>query len=133
MIDDERHPLMVQALSELKSLAETFILGHPLCNNDDIQEVKDIVYRHRMRWREQDVDFPVLAAVVVPRLQVVHFAREDLDVPSICQTFVNFARSNPDVTAQEMLWAFTSAYPMLRPNDVSDYLSKRGGLKNSVH
>jgi len=118
VIDDDNHPEMARAQHDLMGkLARVFVPGSRL-DRSKLDAMMECVRDHRAEWRNRGVDFPVLVAVVIPRLGVVDFKRADADVASIRQSIVNFVRFTPEAEMTEVVAAFRAAYPDLRPDDV---------------
>lgn len=119
MIDDETHPDMRQAQSQLmQRLGAIMGDGTHVLTKPFLDSMYDAVRQHRAEWRVKGVDFPVLVALVIPRLGIVQWMRADLDISSIKTQIVNFVRFNPRATMDEVVWAFRAAYPDLKPGDV---------------
>ncbi len=92
-----------------------------------LDELFAVVKHHRQEWRKRGVDFPVLVALVVPRLQIVELKRADLDMPSIRVSIVNFVRNHSMATMNEVVLAFRAAYPNLKPDDILGNFPKNKG------
>jgi len=119
MIEDEGHPEMIKAHQEvLRRLGGVLWQGNRVADKAMMQEMFDVITRHRDECRLRGIAFPVLVAIVVPRLGLVHFQRADLDMPSIRTSIVNLVRSYPRASMEEIVNAFKAAYPDLRPDDV---------------
>lgn len=119
MIDDPNDPRMVSAHQEiLRRLGSILGDGRQQLTKPFLDRMFDAVKQHRAECRTKGIDFPVLVALVVPRLGVVEFVRADLDISSIRIKIVNFVRFNPRATMEEVMMAFKTAYPDLRPGDV---------------
>lgn len=119
MISDESHPEMIKAYRELLHR-----LGIVLGNGTNeltkpfLDRMFGIVLDHRSQCRVRGIDFPVLVALVVPRLGIIEFKRADLDIASLRVNIVNFVRQHPRATMDEVVGAFRSAYPDLKPDDI---------------
>lgn len=119
MIDDEANPRMVRAHKALlQRLGRVLGDGSKALTTGLLQDMRTIIDDHRAECRKNGIDFPVLVAVVVPRLGIVEFKRADLDMPSIRQNIINFVRTHEGVTMEEVVFAFKGAYPDLKPGDV---------------
>lgn len=120
MIIEEDHPRMIRAQKELlRRLGVKLGDGTNPLTTGFLHDLFEIVKHHRAECRrEADLDFPVMVALVVPRLGIVEFKRADLDIPSLQQTIVNFVRFNPQVKMSEVVAAFKMAYPSLKPGDI---------------
>ena len=118
-VRDENHPRMIKAQ---KALLQR--LGHVLGDGTKplttglLGELYQIITDHRSECKRKGIEFPVLVALVVPRLGIVEFIRADLEIPSIRQKIVNFVREHPGVDMKEIVAAFRMAYPDLRPGDI---------------
>lgn len=87
------------------------IMGRPL-DAIEIRRLGELLADHRRDCRSQlGVDFPVLAAFVFPRLGQIDLVRADMPQTEIEKTIVNFTVKYPDVTAQEVAFAVTTAFP----------------------
>jgi hypothetical protein len=88
-----------------------------------LHDLFEVIKDHRTQCRQKGIDFPVLVAVVVPRLGIVEFKRADLDIASIRIQIVNFVREHgpKGITMEEIVTAFRMAYPDLRPGDVLEH------------
>lgn len=119
MITDESDPRMIRAHQALMTRLGRVIGDgrHPL-TKPFLDRLFEVVRDHRTYWRNEGVDFPVLVALVVPRLGIVEFKRADLDLESIKVSIVNFVRFHPNATMEEVVTAFRTAYPDLHPGDV---------------
>lgn len=71
---------------------------------------------HRAACRRRGIDFPPLAALVLPRLGVVELVRADHDEAAIQQLVVNLVVKHPTVTSQELALAVMCAFPDYRPD-----------------
>jgi hypothetical protein len=119
MIDDDNDPQMVAAHREvLRRLGAILGDGRQRLTKPLLDRMFDAVKQHRDECRAQGIDFPVLVALVVPRLGIVEFARADLDIDSIRVKIVNFVRLNPTASMNEVVMAFRGAYPDLKPDEV---------------
>jgi hypothetical protein len=119
MVDDENDPSMIQAHREIMHrLGKILGDGHKRLTKSLLDSMFDAVKQHRDEWRTKGVSFPVLVALVVPRLGIVEFARADLDIASIRIKIINFVRFHPRASMDEVVMAFRGAYPDLRPGDV---------------
>jgi hypothetical protein len=119
MIYDPNDPRMVSAHREiLRRLGSILGDGQQQLTKPFLDRMFDAVKQHRAECRTKGIDFPVLVALVVPRLGIVEFVRADLDITSIRTKIVNFVRFNPRVSMDEVVLAFRTAYPDLRPDDV---------------
>lgn len=119
MITEEDHPEMIKAQQEvLRRLGLALGDGKNQLTQPFLEKLFGIVKDHRSQCRARGVDFPVLVALVVPRLGIVEFVRADLDIVSLRIKIVNFTRMNPDATMIEIVQALTRAYPDLRPDDI---------------
>ena len=116
MIDDENHPEMQRAMRELlvQVNGDRFV-GRRLTTQFMV-DLNDLIKHHRDRWRSRGVDFPVLAAMIVPRIHAVSLMRADLDPPAIASRIVRFAREHPAATAVEVAQAVRWAFPGYRPD-----------------
>jgi hypothetical protein len=116
MITDEQHPEMQKALQQLM-----FRLSHypkRQLTGSVLNELNDLIERHRQQCRLKGIDFPRLVVLCVPRLGTLDYKRADLDIAAIKVAIVNFVRENPEATMQEVVAAFMMAYPGLHPDDV---------------
>jgi hypothetical protein len=119
MITDEEHPEFLKAWKEvLRRLGECLGDGTRECNQYLLREMFDITKRHREECKLRGIDFPVLVALVVPRLGIVEFKRADLDAASIRISIINFVRFHPEASMREIVNAFKSAYSDLKPDDI---------------
>lgn len=120
MITDDSHPRMIRAHKALlQRLGKVMSNGTKPLTTGLLHEMYEVIKHHRAECRrEHDLDFPVLVALVVPRLGIIDFKRADLDIASIRATIVNFVQMNPLVTKEEVVAAFRAAYPDLKPGDV---------------
>jgi hypothetical protein len=119
MIDDPNDPRMASAHREiLRRLGTILGDGRQPLTKPFLDRMFDAVKQHRAECRTKSIDFPVLVALVVPRLGIVEFVRADLDISSIRIKIINFVRFNPRATMEEIMMAFRTAYPDLRPGDV---------------
>lgn len=120
MITEESHPAMIQAQHELlRRLGIALKDGRQELTKPLLDSLFTVIKDHRAEFRLQGVDFPVMVALVVPRLGIVEFKRADLDVASLRITIVNFVRQyQPHIKMDEVVAAFRMAYPDLRPGDI---------------
>lgn len=119
MIDDEAHPQMRLAHQDiLRRLGAIMGEGRHQLTKPFLDSMYDAVRQHRAEWRTKGVDFPVLVALVIPRLGIIEWVRADLDISSIKIKIVNFVRFNPRASMEEVVAAFRAAYPDLKPDDV---------------
>ena len=116
MIDDENHPEMNRAMRELTRRLAILSNGKSM-TRALIEQMYDCVKQHRATERAKGIDFPVLVAIVIPRLGIVEWARADLELASIKTKIVNFVRFNPAARMEEIVVAFVTAYPHLKPDD----------------
>lgn len=116
MISDETHPEMTRALKQLM-----FRLSHypkRQLTGSVLEELKDLIERHRQQCRLKGIDFPKLVVLCIPRLGTLDYKRADVDLASIRVMIVNFVRENPEATMPEVVAAFLAAYPDLHPDDL---------------
>ncbi len=119
MVQDDDHPQMIAAHHELlRRLGVVLGNGRNPLTKPFLDRLFDVVKDHREKCRMNNIDFPVLVALVIPRLGIVEFARADLDISSLKIKIVNFVRQYPRATMQEVVQAFRMAYPDLKPDDV---------------
>lgn len=116
MISDESHPLMIEALRQLKFRVQLRV-GLP-CTPSNVDSMHRTVRDHRAQWRMKGVDFPELVPLVIYRVGIIDWVRADLDSRSIVVKIVNFVRAHTDVTMPEVVEAFRRAYPSLHPDDI---------------
>lgn len=116
MIDDDNHPEMQKALRGLMERLALVVGGQ--VNKSLVDRMSSIVKDHRDEWRARGVDFPVLRALVVPRLGIIDWVRADSDIKSTRIKILNFVRLNPRATMQEVVAAFIGAYPDLKPDQI---------------
>src|SRR5208282_3509046 len=109
MIDDENHPEMRMAMRELETGLHRF-RGRQI-DQSVLADLNDLIARHRSRWRTRGVDFPVLAAMVVPRIGALNLYRADLDVTAIDAKIVMFVREYPGTIPEEVAQAVSWAWP----------------------
>lgn len=119
MITDENSPEMIRAQQDILGRLG-LILGDGTKRIDKylMDKMFAVVKDHRQECLNRGIDFPVLVAVIVPRLGIVDFMRADLDLSSIRMQIVNFVRNNPGASMPEVVNAFHAAYPDLKPDDV---------------
>lgn len=115
MIDDENHPEMQRAKNDLLVALATF-RGCQV-DNQTMVDLNNTIAEHRARWRIKGVDFPVLAALIVPRLHIISLVRADLDQKAIESRIVQFVKENPQVTARDVAQAVKWAFPDYRPQE----------------
>lgn len=115
MITDEGHPQMQAALRELRETM-SLLLRLPM-NQSAIDSMRDLLNSHRSRWRLKGVDFPVMVAMIVPRLGIIDLVRADLDRRSIEQTVVNMAKAHDrlGITMADITEAVRGAFPDFKP------------------
>lgn len=119
MIDDEDHPEMIRAHHDLLGrLGKVLDRGQHQLTKPFLERLFEVVKTHKADWRTKGVDFPAQVALVVPRLGIVEFARADLELSSIRVKIVNFVQFNPAATMREVVDAFRTAYPHVKPDDV---------------
>ena len=118
MITEENDPQMIRAQQELlRRLGIVLGGGTKVLDKGLVHELFEVVQNHRSEYRNKGVDFPVLVGVIVPRFGIVDFKRADLDIASIRIAIVNFVRANPKAKMEEVVLAFRTAYPELKPDD----------------
>jgi hypothetical protein len=119
MISEDDHPEMIKAQQELlRRLGKVLGNGRNALTKPFLDRLFGVIKDHRAAYRIKGVDFPVMVALVVPRLGIVEFARADLDIASLRIKIVNFVRFNPNATMEEVVQAFRMAYPDLKPDEV---------------
>lgn len=108
MITDENDPRMRAAEAQLLTMLGLFT-GTKL-SNETFQQLNNMLLDHRTRWRQEGVDFPVLAALVIPRLSVVDLVNAELEGDALRVRIVGFVRRHPlarmEEVAQAVKWAF---------------------------
>jgi hypothetical protein len=115
VIDDEDHPEMRRATEEL-ARALTLLTGRRLTGQFMI-DLNGVITDHRAKWRTRGVDFPVLAAMVVPRIGAISLMRADLTSEAVASRIVQFAREHPGATSAEIAQAVAWVFPEYRPDD----------------
>jgi len=136
MITEEDHPAMINAQQELlRRLGIALGDGTKELTKPFLDSLFTIVKDHRSAFRAKGVDFPVMVALVVPRLGIVEFKRADLDLASVKQQIVNFVRQYQPrgIRMDEVVWAFKSAYPDLRSDDVLSEQQKGEQATKRMH
>lgn len=119
MIDDESDPRMIRAHQDLlQRLGAVLGDGRQPLTKPLLDRMFEVTKNHRTACRNDGLDFPVLVALVVPRLGIVEFVRADLDIASLRVKVVNFVRLHPKASMQEVVMAFRTAYPDLKPDDI---------------
>lgn len=119
MIIDENNPRMIKAhRALLQRLGTVLGDGTNELTKLFLDHLFEVVKNHRTECRQKGIDFPVMVALVVPRLGVVEFVRADLDIESLRVKIINFVRMHPDASMLEVAQAFSGAYPGLKPDDV---------------
>jgi hypothetical protein len=130
LIQDESHPQMKEALRELEVRLE-FYIGHDV-NKGLVDSYNRILKENRAKWRAQGVDFPVLVAIMIPRLGTIDLRRADLPKDSICQEVINLVRATPEATMEEIVMAFRAAYPDFHPDDIAQYRQRVLNAKRPI-
>lgn len=112
MITDENHPEMIRAAEELGKVLNVTFVGKPL-DGQVVVDMNAVIMNHRELWARRGVEFPVLAALVVPRLSVIDLVNADLaqDTAAMGLRVVAFARRHAQATRAEVLQAFSWAFP----------------------
>ena len=119
MIQDEGHPEMRRAQQELlQQLGRLIFPGGRRLEKHLLGQMFAVVRDHRQKWRLRGVDFPVMVALVVEQWGIVEWVRADLDIASIRVKVVNFVRDHPQVSMRQVMEAFRSAYPDLKPDEI---------------
>ena len=118
MITDENHPDMILAQKELLRRLGIVLGGGRRLDKYLMAKMFDVVTGHREQCRQRNLDFPMLVALVVPRLGIVEWKRADLDAASIRTSIINFVRNYPTVSMDEVVVAFHAAWPRLHADDL---------------
>lgn len=112
MIEDENDPLM--RLSEAALAVRLQVFNGASLSSETFHQLNELLIDHRTRCRQQGVNFPVLAALVVPRLSVISLVNAELEGDALRIRIVGFARQNPKATAREVAQAVKWAFPDYR-------------------
>lgn len=110
MIFDDESEEMQFAVKKLDALLSDHI-GNTRVTMASMHRMVEIIKEHHAWARIQGIDFPVLRALIVPRLNVVKLVRADLDRKSIYNQINNFQVDYPAATVDEVRKAFKSAFP----------------------
>lgn len=112
MITDENNPRMRAAEAQLVSMLSLYA-GVPL-STSVFHNINTMLLDHRTRWRQEGVQFPVLAALVVPRLHILDLVNAELEGDALRLRIVGFVRRHRGKgmttaeAAQAVKWAFPS-------------------------
>ena len=112
MITDENDPLMILSASALETRLRVFT-GKEL-SRETLHQINDLIMDHRTRCRQQGVDFPALAALVVPRLSIIDLVNAELEGDALRLRIVGFVRRHPNATSAEVAHAVKWAFPDYR-------------------
>lgn len=114
MIDDPDHPLMKKAANELAYYLNKYLVGRPLTEQIMVL-INNTLVEHRRQCRRKGVDFPVMSALVIPRLGVIELVRADLDQEDIDVRLNNLSVMHPTATQAEIRQALAWAFPDAKP------------------
>lgn len=114
MITDDEHPLMLKAAQDLAFILSRCLMDR-IVSEGVMVFINNVTVEHRKRWRSRNVDFPVMSALVIPRLGHIDLVRADIDSKHLPTVAANLAVKCPLATAGELRQAMAWAFPDFRP------------------
>lgn len=114
MIDIEQSELASTIMRELQGrlefLRQTENFGPGL-----LHKINALLVDTRQRCKHQDIDFPVMAAIIVPSEALIEIVRADLDRKAIEQVVVNLVTRYSRIPMIELAHAVKTAFPDFKP------------------
>lgn len=119
MIQEESDSRMRAAAQDLTDRLGRLCTGRVITDRL-VYEADQLIYDHSARCKQRGIDFPRMAVFLTPTISTFHIVRQDLDLPSIRTTMLNFVADHPDVTPMELAIAARRAWPHIQPGDLVD-------------
>jgi len=115
---DDNDPRLRSAMSSLQFVVKQF-LGRDLDAAELIRLGEALAWHRKHVLQKFGISFPVLTALVIPRLGQIKLVRADLPTAEIEILIVNLAVEfgEQEITVQEIAWAVRHAFPKYKPRD----------------
>lgn len=128
MITDEDAPEMLAAQRWIAERIHDLTIGREVTASL-IREVEQAIYDHRVRSRQNGLDFPELVLMCIPRLGIIKLVRRDAELPAIKMHVVNLVREcaarGKAAMPIDLAHAVRAAWPHIQPGDLVDEVEAR--------
>jgi hypothetical protein len=115
MIDIEQSelgPTIMRELQErMEAIRQSEAFGYSL-----LHKINDLLISTRVRCRHQNIDFPVMTAIIIPSSRDVFLLRADMERKGIEQFIVNTMTQYPELDTRELAEGIHRAFPSFKPN-----------------
>jgi hypothetical protein len=115
MIDIEQSELGPTIMRELQERME-YIRQQEVFGPMLLHRINDLLTQTRLRCRHQNIDFPVMAAIIIPSSRDVFLLRADMERKGIEQFIVNTMTQYPELNMRELAEGIHRAFPSFKPN-----------------